>query len=88
MHSSSERAIFSFDEELEHELRREEKVAPVFHVGRGGAGNMIYSTESMFGLTRKYSGGSDSSSGSMAERAKDKARRSLERGWGKLTGMH
>lgn len=32
--TSSEFAIFSFDEELEYELRREKEVAPVFHVGR------------------------------------------------------
>jgi hypothetical protein len=33
----SERAIFSFDEELERQLRWERDVAPVYHVGRGGA---------------------------------------------------
>jgi Protein of unknown function (DUF3602) len=37
MYSGSERAIFSFDEELKR--AREEDAAPVYHVGRGGAGN-------------------------------------------------
>jgi hypothetical protein len=88
VHSSSERAIFSFDEELERELRREKELAPVFHVGRGGAGNMIHSPSDSLSLSRKHSGGSTSSSDSMAERAKEKARRSLERSWSKLTGGH
>lgn len=37
---ASERAIFSFDEELERRRVREERAAPVYHVGRGGAGNI------------------------------------------------
>ena len=37
---ASERAIFSFDEELERRRMREEHAAPVYHVGRGGAGNI------------------------------------------------
>ncbi|KAJ5109200.1 hypothetical protein N7456_005875 [Penicillium angulare] len=88
VHSSSERAIFSFDEELERDTRR---AAPVYHVGRGGAGNMIYRDDasSNFSLTRKYSAAStatNSSSGSVADRARDMARRGLEKGWGKLKG--
>ncbi|KAL1966699.1 hypothetical protein VTN77DRAFT_3896 [Rasamsonia byssochlamydoides] len=88
VHSSSERAIFSFDEELERDMRREKDMAPVFHVGRGGAGNMIYTPPSDgYSLSRKYSGCSSSSTEStMTERAKEKARRSLERSWSKLTG--
>ena len=39
MYSGSERPIFSFDEELTRERAREEDAAPVYHVGRGGAGN-------------------------------------------------
>lgn len=35
-HSASERAIFSFDEEL---LR--ERTAPIYSVGRGGVGNIV-----------------------------------------------
>ncbi|BCR96021.1 DUF3602 domain-containing protein [Aspergillus luchuensis] len=81
VHSSSERAIFSFDEELERDLRR---AAPVYHVGRGGAGNMVFSSDdSSSTLSRKFSGSSSSSSGSTRERAL----RGLEKGWGKLRGM-
>lgn len=40
----SERAIFSFDEELEQQLRRDARAAPIYHVGRGGAGNVSYAT--------------------------------------------
>ncbi|RHZ68752.1 hypothetical protein CDV55_101184 [Aspergillus turcosus] len=89
--SSSERAIFSFDEELERELRR---AAPVYHVGRGGAGNMIYSDSSSSSsssiLTRKFSSSSTASgcsTGSATERAREMARRGLERGWEKIKGM-
>lgn len=35
----SERRIFSFDEELERERRREG--VPVYHIGRGGVGNLV-----------------------------------------------
>ncbi|KAL9131370.1 MAG: hypothetical protein Q9217_000697 [Psora testacea] len=41
MHAAEEeRAIFHFDEELERERRRG-SVAPVYHVGRGGQGNLV-----------------------------------------------
>ncbi|KAL5361403.1 hypothetical protein BJX96DRAFT_151930 [Aspergillus floccosus] len=86
VHSSSERAIFSFDEELEREMRR---AAPVYHVGRGGAGNMVFS-DSGSTLSRKFSSSSKataSSTQSTASMARDKALRGLERGWGKLRGM-
>lgn len=90
VHSSSERAIFSFDEELEREMRR---VAPVYHVGRGGAGNMVCNGSSAntgsSGLSRMFSGsssGTSSSAGSTSS-ARDKALRGLERGWGKLKGV-
>jgi hypothetical protein len=86
VHNSSERAIFSFDEELERDLRR---AAPVYHVGRGGAGNMMYSDDSSSSLSRKYSAAStttNSSTSSVADRARDMARRGLEKGWGKIKG--
>ncbi|EEH45357.1 uncharacterized protein PADG_01507 [Paracoccidioides brasiliensis Pb18] len=86
VHTGSERAIFSFDEELERQLRREKEVAPVFHVGRGGAGNTAI--PDTFGFSRKYSGGSSrsisSTKSSGADVAKHKARRSLEMRWGKF----
>ncbi|MCJ1259248.1 hypothetical protein MMC24_007084 [Lignoscripta atroalba] len=36
IHPASERAIFSFDEELSRE-----RITPVYHVGRGGVGNFV-----------------------------------------------
>ncbi|MCJ1365565.1 hypothetical protein MMC16_004689 [Acarospora aff. strigata] len=41
VHRGAERAIFSFDEELDRQRVVEAKVAPVYHIGRGGAGNLI-----------------------------------------------
>jgi len=41
VHSSAERTIFSFDEELERDRLFHEHHAPVYSVGRGGAGNMV-----------------------------------------------
>lgn len=87
VHSSSERAIFSFDEELEREMRREKDIAPVFHVGRGGAGNLVLNSDrTPYGLERRESGTSSSSNESLADRAKERARHSLERTWSRLTG--
>lgn len=86
VHSSTERAIFSFDEELEREMRREKAIAPVIHVGRGGAGNMISGSDNKYSLERKYSSTSSSSNESLADRAREKARSSLERTWSRLTG--
>lgn len=87
-HSSSEWAIFSFDEELERQLKREKEAAPIFHVGRGGAGNMIHPGE--YSLTRKRSDTSSIGSNSTIDsedRTRDKTRRNLEKGWGKLRGV-
>jgi len=36
---AEERPIFSFDEELELQRRMMKHQAPVYHIGRGGAGN-------------------------------------------------
>jgi hypothetical protein len=41
IHREKERAIFSFDEELEWQRRMTEHQAPIYHVGRGGAGNLV-----------------------------------------------
>lgn len=38
---TSERTIFSFDEELERDRLLHEHHAPVYSVGRGGAGNIV-----------------------------------------------
>ncbi|KAI9809137.1 MAG: hypothetical protein M1825_002427 [Sarcosagium campestre] len=43
-HSAAEqRAIFSFDEEIDRQRAAVEHAAPVVHVGRGGAGNIAHS---------------------------------------------
>jgi hypothetical protein len=41
VHDSSERAVFSFDEELERDRLFHSHHAPVYSVGRGGAGNIV-----------------------------------------------
>jgi len=87
VHQSSERAIFSFDEELERQMRQQEFMAPVYHVGRGGAGNTIYADSSS---TRRSdldtsSARSASSVESGADIATRAVRRSLEKGWAKVT---
>ncbi|EWC48852.1 hypothetical protein DRE_00157 [Drechslerella stenobrocha 248] len=40
-HGASERAIFSFDEELQRDKLRRDSIAPMYTVGRGGAGNIV-----------------------------------------------
>ncbi|KAK5222990.1 hypothetical protein LTR99_006002 [Exophiala xenobiotica] len=57
VHPSSERAIFSFDEELERQLSQDRHAAPVYHVGRGGAGNLAG------GSSNRTSSSSSSSAG-------------------------
>ncbi|KAI9778423.1 MAG: hypothetical protein M1839_008069 [Geoglossum umbratile] len=70
MYAGSERAIFSFDEELTRERVREEVAAPVYHVGRGGAGNFA-----------KRESGDDSSS-----RSNESIRSGIGQIWGKISG--
>ena len=41
VHASSERTVFSFDEELERDRLFHSHHAPVYSVGRGGAGNIV-----------------------------------------------
>lgn len=77
IHHNVERPIFSFDEELERQRRMMEHQAPVFHVGRGGAGN--YAGESM---QRRSSNTSDSSSVMSGQGV----RNSIEGTWTRLRG--
>jgi hypothetical protein len=62
-----ERAIFSFDEELERQKRMTEHQAPIYHVGRGGAGNLVDEMRSRMGsrssTSSPSSAGSDSAWG-------------------------
>lgn len=63
----SERAIFSFDEELERDRLFHEHHAPVYSIGRGGAGNIV-PCEAI--ATRShYSGGSMPSSAESSPRS-------------------
>jgi hypothetical protein len=58
VYPSSERAIFSFDEELEAQLNQERHAAPVYHVGRGGAGNKAPSSSSSSSSNKLWFDGS------------------------------
>ncbi|KIW68963.1 hypothetical protein PV04_04873 [Phialophora macrospora] len=87
---ASERAIFSFDEELERQLRRERDVAPVYHVGRGGAGNLMHGASGgERKVDRRMSDDSGASLGSTSSRGSesgaDAFNRSVKKGWKKIT---
>ncbi|KAF1813463.1 hypothetical protein P152DRAFT_457829 [Eremomyces bilateralis CBS 781.70] len=70
----NERAIFSFDEELERQRKLTENAAPVYMTGRGGAGNCFASGKA--GSVRSsQTGGSDRS-----------GRKSLEGAWSRVKG--
>jgi len=69
IHPSSERAIFSFDEELDRQMRMDSNTAPVFHVGRGGAGNVVQDGQ------QSSRAGSASSDGSADSNASEKLSR-------------
>lgn len=70
VHPTSERAIFSFDEELERQLSQDRHAAPVYHVGRGGAGNISSSGSAP---SQKFTTGSVSSWTSQRRRSTDRA---------------
>lgn len=78
MHREKERAMFSFDEELAQQERLRENAAPVYHIGRGGAGNLI---DEMHPRTSRTNSASSNSS---AESEKG-ARRSIEGAWHKVS---
>jgi len=73
MRAHKERAMFSFDEELEQQERLRSQQAPVYHIGRGGAGNLV---DEMKPKTERQNSASSTSS---VESEKDGVRRSLER---------
>ena len=93
VHPSSERAIFSFDEELERQLSQERHAAPVYHVGRGGAGNVGnggVSSQRMFVDTgsRRRSEDSFGSAGSgSSESGADYVNRNIKKGFKKFMGV-
>jgi len=77
LHREKERAMFSFDEELERQRKLTQNQAPVYHVGRGGAGNLV----DEMGQRRRES---RSSSGSTS--SAESVRHSMERSWSKVRG--
>jgi len=95
-----ELAIFSFDEELQQQLRRVH-VAPVYHVGRGCAGNATYNsrarrkdleTDSVESpVESPVESEAESPVESPIESGADVTARNLERGlqkgWGKVVGV-
>ncbi|CAI6342464.1 unnamed protein product [Periconia digitata] len=93
VHREKERAMFSFDEELAQQERLRENAAPVYHIGRGGAGNFSGAGGAGVGderarMGRVDSNASDVSSGSERESsgsAGGNVRRSLEGVWGKVS---
>lgn len=100
VHPASERAIFSFDEELERQLSQERHAAPVYHVGRGGAGNVKPAEGPTFASSKQVffngtgiaarrrsedSFGSTSSQGS--ESGADQFNRSVKKGIKKMFGV-
>jgi hypothetical protein len=78
MHREKERAMFSFDEELQQQERLRSQQAPVYHVGRGGAGNLV---DEMKPRSQRTNSASSSSSN---ESSKDGVRRSIEGAWGRV----
>lgn len=89
VHDASERAIFSFDEELERQLTREKHIAPVYHVGRGGSGNLFHGRpENNAFLNQGMRRDSDSNSAkstSSAESGADIATRKFKEGFKRMT---
>jgi hypothetical protein len=91
---SNERAIFSFDEELERQMSQERKAAPVYHVGRGGAGNVTAGTTAWPKTVSSRRSGSESEGDSRSERSvgsvesgADVATRKVRMGWKKMMGQ-
>jgi len=77
LHKEKERAMFSFDEELERQRKLMENQAPYYHIGRGGAGNLV---DDMSAKRRE----SRSSAGSTS--SADSVRHSMEGAWSKVRG--
>lgn len=78
VHREKERAMFSFDEELAQQERLREHAAPVYHIGRGGAGNLIDEMH-----PRRAS--QHSASSTMSSESENGVRRSLEGAWHKVS---
>jgi len=80
LHREKERAMFSFDEELAQQERLREHAAPVYHIGRGGAGNAI---DEMHPRTHRQN--SSSSNASSDSDASHSVRHSIEGAWHRVS---
>ncbi|KAF2429392.1 hypothetical protein EJ08DRAFT_650422 [Tothia fuscella] len=78
LHREKERAMFSFDEELDRQRKLMEHQAPVYSIGRGGAGNIVDEMSEK----RRASGSSRGSTSSS-----DGVRHSMEGAWNKVRGI-
>jgi Protein of unknown function (DUF3602) len=90
LHHASERTIFSFDEELEREMRQTQDLAPICYVGRGGAGNKAFTNGSIRSVLSSDTDSvrSDlSTSTSGSESGGDALNRKIRKGWGKVVGI-
>ncbi|KAF7508413.1 hypothetical protein GJ744_009266 [Endocarpon pusillum] len=87
LHTQSDRAIFSFDEELEREMRQTQDLAPVCYVGRGGAGNKFYVDQAIQRVEAADSDSAVSTSSSECDTAPDTLNRKLKKGWGKVIAL-
>lgn len=83
--------MFSFDEELEHQMKQTRHVAPVYHVGRGGAGNLHRASDASSAgkpiLSSRRDSNFSSVSSSSAESGADVATRNFKKGLKKLAGV-
>ncbi|KAF2475442.1 uncharacterized protein BDR25DRAFT_102789 [Lindgomyces ingoldianus] len=76
VHREKERAMFSFDEELAQQERLREHAAPVYHIGRGGAGNLV---DEMHPRTSRQN------STSSTDSAESGVRHSIEGAWHRVS---
>ncbi|KAK5139282.1 hypothetical protein BJ546DRAFT_846445 [Cryomyces antarcticus] len=80
VYKPNERAIFSFDEELERQRKMLENAAPVYHIGRGGAGNAVDHWR-----PNGNRHGSASSTLSSGSESSEKLRRGMDGAWKTLS---
>jgi len=69
--------MFSFDEELERQRKLMEHQAPIYHIGRGGAGNLVDDMSQKRRESRSSAGSTSSS---------ESVRHSMEGAWSKVRG--
>lgn len=80
-HKEKERRVFSFDEELAEQRRLMEHQAPVYHIGRGGAGNLVDENQPRSHRQNSTSSNLSSDSNSSTHRG----RSSLEGAWHRVS---